>query len=77
MNMWWSVALTVVGATCTFLTFKKKIAGPALGMLSQLLWLTYAVVTKQWGFLGSVAIYGPLNAWGFLTWRKEKQDAGK
>lgn len=75
--MWWSVALTAVGVTATFLTLKKKLIGPFLAICSQVLWLSYAVSTKQWGFLGSVAIYGPLNAWGFLAWRKEKQNAGK
>lgn len=71
------MALTAVGVTSTFLTLKKSISGPLLGIFSQFLWLTYAIVTKQWGFLGSVAIYGPLNAWGFMTWFKEKKNAGK
>lgn len=75
--MWWSVALTAIGATSTLLTLRKNIAGPALGVFSQFLWLAYAIITKQWGFLGSVAIYGPLNAWGFVAWRKEKQNASK
>lgn len=72
--MWWSVALTAVGVTGLFFTLKKKWWGQAIALSGQLLWLAYAISTKQWGFLGSVLAYGILNTWGLYTWRKQSKE---
>lgn len=68
--MWWSIVLAVIGVTGLYLTTKKLAAGFAVGVAVQVLWIAYAVVTKQWGFIGSALAYGSVNALGLYRWTR-------
>jgi hypothetical protein len=66
---WWSWLLTAVGVTGLFLAGSNRSAGWALGLFAQVLWLTYAIVTKQYGFVVSCFAYGYVYARNFRRWR--------
>lgn len=66
----WSWALTAVGVTGLYLAGRGNRLGWAVGIGAQLLWLAYALATRQWGFLASVAAYGWVHARNFLAWRR-------
>lgn len=68
MSVWWSVALTVIGVTGLFLVTHKLRAGFVVGLAVQVLWIVYAVVTGQWGFIGSALAYGAVNVLGWCRW---------
>lgn len=68
MNPWWSVGLTVGGVFGIYLTTKKLWWGFLVGVLMQAVWVAYAIATRQWGFLGSAAAYGGINALGLYRW---------
>lgn len=70
--MIWSWVLTSVGATAIFTGARKPLIGWGIGLcLSQPLWLAYALATRQWGFLVSVAVYGYVFASNFRkAWRE-------
>jgi len=53
----WSWLLSIVGAAGVFLTGKKDWRGWAIGVLSELLWFIYAIVTKQYGFIFGCILY--------------------
>lgn len=74
--IWWSVLLTVVGVSGLYALTKKKWWGFDIGMAAQILWLIYAITTKQWGFLGSCLAYGFVNAIGLSNWLESKQKVG-
>lgn len=46
-------------------------AGYAVGVAVQVLWISYAIVTAQYGFIFSALAFGWVNALGFYRWRKE------
>lgn len=69
--MWWSVVLAAVGVFGLYLTTRKMAAGYAVGVGVQVLWITYAVVTAQYGFIFSALAFGAVNALGFYRWRSE------
>jgi len=71
--MWWSILLTVVGISGLYALTKRKWWGFAIGLGAQLLWVCYAVVTKQWGFLGSAVAYGAVNIIGLNNWLKTRK----
>ena len=72
--MWWSVVLAVVGVFGLYLTTRKMAAGYAVGVGVQVLWITYAVVTAQYGFIFSALAFGAVNALGFYKWKTESND---
>lgn len=69
--MWWSVVLAVIGVFGLYLTTRKMAAGYAVGVGVQVLWITYAVVTAQYGFIFSALAFGAVNALGFYKWKTE------
>lgn len=73
--MWWSVVLAVIGVLGLYLTTRKMAAGYAVGVGVQVLWITYAVVTAQYGFIFSALAFGAVNALGFVRWTREKREA--
>ncbi|QGJ89113.1 membrane protein [Gordonia phage Untouchable] len=68
---WWSWVLTSVGMTGIFLTTQKMIAGFAVGLGAQGLWIVYATTTSQYGFIFSAFGYGTINAIGLWKWRRD------
>lgn len=72
--LWWSIILTVVGVTGLFFLTKKKWYGFAIGLGAQVLWVSYAVATRQWGFLGSCVAYGAVNLIGLNNWLSERKN---
>jgi hypothetical protein len=63
VNPAWSFALTAVGVVGLYLAGRRSPWGWAVGLGAQSLWFTYAVVTRQWGFIFSAFAYG----WVYLT----------
>lgn len=72
MSQWWSWALTAAGITAMWLVGNPRTArtGWIVGAAAQLLWLTYAVATRQWGFIVSALLYGGIYAWNWLRLRR-------
>lgn len=71
MNALWSYVLTAVGVAGLLLAGRKNLWGWAICIASQVLWATYAIVTKQPGFLISAVIYSGVYGKNFLAWRRE------
>lgn len=72
MNPYWSYLLTAVGIIGLWLAGKKKI-GWAVGVGAQSLWIIYATVTHQWGFIVSALLYGSVYTRNFLVSRRAEQ----
>lgn len=73
MIAWWSWLLTAVGVTGLYFAGRKRALGWAIGLSAQLLWLAYALSTRQYGFLVSAFAYGWVYARNFRAWRSEKE----
>lgn len=72
MTQLWSWLLTAVGVTGLFLAGSSRKLGWAIGLGAQVLWITYAVATRQWGFIASAFAYGFVYARNWLRWRSEE-----
>lgn len=67
--VWWSVGLTVLGGLgWLWVTLDLRVQGFCVGLLAQVAWVSYAVATAQWGFLGSATLFGAINALGLHRW---------
>jgi hypothetical protein len=69
--MIWSFVLAAIGILGLFLVTKKNYWGFAIGVFTQALWVCYAIVTHQYGFLITAVAYGFVYAKGFISWRTE------
>ncbi|AEK06684.1 PnuC-like nicotinamide riboside transporter [Mycobacterium phage DirtMonster] len=74
IDWWWSYLLTAVGVTGIYLTTRKLWWGFAIGLVAQVLWTVYAVVTHQYGFLFSVLAYGSVHALGLWRWTRPSKE---
>ena len=71
--MWWSYTLAAIGVFGLWLTGRKLWQGFAVGVAVQFLWIAYAIVTEQWGFIGSALAFGWMNAWNLRKWLRERR----
>lgn len=73
MIVLWSFALAAVGILGIWLAGRKNLYGWAIGVGAQVLWIVYAVVTQQWGFIASAIAYGYIYGLNWYKWNKEKK----
>lgn len=71
MSQWWSWLLAAIGILGLYLAGKRLAVGWLVGVLAQVPWLVYAVVTRQWGFIATAVAYGAVYTRNFLRWRRE------
>lgn len=76
VDQWWSWVLTVLGVSGLHLAGRRNAWGWAIGVAAQVLWLAYAVTTRQWGFLASAVVYGAVHLNNFVHWRRKTPPAG-
>jgi len=58
VNPYWSWLLTAVGVTGLYFAGKKVWWAWLIGLGAQVLWVAYAIATKQYGFVVSAGAYG-------------------
>ena len=70
IDWWWSYILTAVGVSGVFMAGRKDWRGWAIGILSEILWICYAIVTKQYGFIFGALAYGAVFTKNLVEWIK-------
>ena len=75
--MWWgwSYILTAIGCAGIYLAGRQNRYGWLLGVCAQVVWMTYAIATAQYGFCVSAVFYGYFQGKNFLKWRREQLEA--
>jgi len=66
---WWSWLLTAVGVTGLWIAGSKRRLGWGIGISAQVLWVSYAVATQQWGFIASALAYGFVYVRNWRAWK--------
>lgn len=74
MSTWWSYILAPFGLAGMLLAGRRNRWGWALGIFAQVLWLTYGVQTKQWGFLPGSFAYLVIYTRNFIAWKPKVDD---
>jgi hypothetical protein len=68
----WSWILAVLGITGIFLVGRKTIWGWLVLCANEILWVTYAIVTKQYGFIAMAIAYVLVYLKSYLHWKREE-----
>lgn len=71
-NLVWSLVLAAVGIYGIYLAGSKNIWGWAVSFAAQLLWIIFALVTAQYGFILSALVYGWVYARNYIRWKRER-----
>ena len=74
MSQAWSWVLTVVGVVGLYFAGLRKPWAWFIGLGEQVLWLVYAVTTRQWGFVVSAGIYGWVYAVNARAWMRDAKE---
>lgn len=69
MNPLWSYLLAAVGILGLLLAGRRRAIGWAIGFGAQALWVIYAIVTDQPGFIVSALAYAAVYARNWWVWR--------
>ena len=69
--MMWSYVLAVIGVTGIFFVGRKTIWGWHILLVNEALWITYAIITKQYGFILSAIAYAAVYVRSYIHWSKE------
>lgn len=67
-----SLVLAAFACTGLLLAGRGKWYGWAVGLAAQPFWALFAIVTKSYGLIITCLMYGSVNAWNLLKWRKSK-----
>lgn len=71
--MLWSYSLAAVGILGIWLAGRKSLWGWAVGVAAQALWIMYALVTGQYGFIVSALAYAAIYGRNWWKWAAERQ----
>lgn len=69
--MLWSYGLAAVGILGIYLAGRRNLWGWAIGVGAQALWVVYALVTGQYGFIASAVAYAAVYGRNWARWRAE------
>ena len=67
----WSYVLAAIGVTGIFFVGRKTIWGWHILLVNEALWITYAIITKQYGFILSAIAYAAVYIRSYIHWSKE------
>jgi hypothetical protein len=69
---YWSYVLATIGVTGIFFVGRKTIWGWLILCLNECLWIIYALITKQYGFIIAAIAYGVVYVKSFIGWRRDE-----
>ncbi len=75
-DWWWSWLLTVVGLTGFVLAVRKVWWAWYVNIGCQVLWLSYALATEQYGFIVAAAAYLFVSTQYAISWTREHRAQG-
>ncbi len=78
MSVWWSIVLSAVAIGTSWLVGNRWTPAWLIAAVSQALWVAYAVLTQQWGFVASAVVFGALNLRNYLKWKQlDREEAAR
>lgn len=72
MNEYWSYLLAAIGVTGIFLVGRKTIWGWLILCVNECIWITYALATKQYGFIIMAVAYAAVYVKSYIGWRRDE-----
>lgn len=69
--MYWSYILAVIGVAGIFFVGRKDKLGWFVLLFGEVLWIAYAIITQQYGFILSAIAYAIVYIRSYVHWSKE------
>ena len=69
--MYWSYLLAVIGVAGIYFVGRKTIWGWFVLLFNEVLWIAYAIITQQYGFIFSAIAYAIIYIRSYVHWSKE------
>jgi hypothetical protein len=63
--------LSIVGVAAMLVIGRGYWYGWIVAFINECLWLGFAIATKQYGFILGATVYGGVNIYNALRWKKE------
>jgi hypothetical protein len=71
MTGYWSYVLAAIGVAGIFFVGRKTVWGWLVLLFNEVLWIAYALITNQYGFILSAIAYAIVYIKSYLLWRQE------
>lgn len=71
----WSYVLSAIGVTGLYFAGRKQWWAWAIAFCNEILWVVYALTTKQYGFIFGAIAYASVHAHNGISWRKNDEAA--
>jgi hypothetical protein len=68
---YWSWILAVIGVAGIYFVGKKTLWGWFVLLFNELIWIIYAVITEQYGFIVSAIAYAAVYIKSYLHWKED------
>jgi hypothetical protein len=68
---YWSWVLAVVGVAGIYFVGRRTLWGWFVLLFNEIVWVAYAIVTEQYGFIVSAVAYAAVYIKSYLHWRKD------
>jgi hypothetical protein len=69
--MMWSWVLATIGVLGIYFVGRKTIWGWLVLLANEVIWIAYALTTKQYGFIVSAVAYAIVYVRSFVHWRRD------
>lgn len=69
--MMWSWVLATIGVLGIYFVGRKTIWGWLVLLANEVIWIAYALTTKQYGFIVSAVAYAIVYVRSFIHWRRD------
>jgi hypothetical protein len=71
MNEYWSWLLAILGVSGMYFVGKKTVWGWLVLLANEVIWVIYALITQQYGFIAMAIAYAFVYIKSYLEWRRE------
>jgi nicotinamide riboside transporter PnuC len=71
--MYWSYILAVIGVAGIYFVGRKTIWGWFVILFNEVLWIAYALITDQYGFILSAIAYAVVYIRSYMHWSNDKK----
>lgn len=67
----WSWGLAIIGVAGIYFVGRKTLWGWFVLLFNEVIWIVYAVVTEQYGFIVSAIAYAAVYIKSYLHWKED------
>lgn len=66
-------SLDIIGLAGLWMLGKKRAEGWLFAIVTQLVWITYSIITRQWGFLLPALVKFAIYSRNYVMWLRQRE----